>query len=282
MHIKKSHITPALATLLFLMPGTSVYAGTMGPAADVLPAGNFYVGAFGGGGGASSGTLRQQGTAFFPDAEGGPLAVNAQGQSNNTSPWIAGGNVGYKWAARALNHINSNWMLAPAAELEGYYLGGTTWRASEINNDTTRLDAHNFQVTYPTRTGVFLVNALLNLNHSAFGRFNPYIGVGGGAAVVSISNATSIQTSPDEPGINHYNSDPNDVSLAFAAQPKVGLSFKLNQAMNMFVEYRFLYLSPTHYTFGSTIELNHAPTSAWDTKIGSQYYNVGTVGLQFD
>lgn len=50
----------------------------------------------------------------------------------------------------------------------------------------------------------------------------------------------------------------------------------------MFLEYRFLYLSASDYTFGSTVYLTHIATTNWDVKIGSQYYNMATAGIQFD
>ena len=124
--------------------------------------------------------------------------------------------------------------------MEGYYLGGVTIKGDDINNDTDRLAEHDFFVSYPMRTGVYLVNAVLNINNSDFSKFNSYIGVGIGSAVVSIYNANSTQTSPYEPGVNHYNSDPNDTTVTFAAQPKIGLRWNFNQNTSMFAEYRFL------------------------------------------
>lgn len=248
-----------------------------------------YVGAFGGGGSVTSGNLYQQGTALYPYGSDsgyinnkGPLAVNAEGASNSDSGWFVGGHVGYRWPAKSLNHIGSNWTFAPASELEGYYLGGTTIQGDDLNNATARLVEHYFHVTYPLQTGVFLVNAVLNANHSALERFHPYVGVGAGAAVISISGANSTQKVPSEPDINHYNSDSSDTSTAFAAQPKMGVSFDLSQHTSMFMEYRFLYLAASNYTFGSTSYPTHVATTNWDVKIGSQYYNMGSIGLQFD
>ncbi|NDH09225.1 MAG: hypothetical protein EBY16_06355 [Gammaproteobacteria bacterium] len=271
----------AVCCTLFISSGTIVYAGTMGPEL-VAPVDSVYIGVFGGGGGVTSGNLSQEGTAFYGEIKGGPLAVNAIGESNNSSGWIVGGHVGYQWPARLFNHFSSDWTFAPATELEGYYLGGSTLHSDELNNDTTRLTEHDFYVTYPLQTGVFLVNAILNANHTIFGKLHPYVGIGAGPAVISIVGANSTQTTPAEPGINHYNSGVNDTSLAFAAQPKIGISFNLNQYMNMFVEYRFLYLSSSDFTFGSTVYSTHVATSNWDVKIGSQYYNMGTIGIKYD
>ena len=271
----------SLACSLFITFGTAVYGGTMGTE-STNPTGDIYIGAFGGGGDISRSDLSQQGSAFFDMNSGGPLAVNASGESSSSSVWVVGGHVGYLWPSRMLNHTRSNWTVAPATELEGYYIGGSILRGEDVNNGTTRLTEHDFHVTYPMNTGVFLVNAILNVNHSAFEKIHPYVGVGIGTSVISISNAMSTQITPAEPGINHYNSGSSDTTVAFAAQPKVGVSFSLSQNTNMFFEYRFLYLSASDYTFGSTVYPTHVATSNWDVKVGSQYYNMGTIGIQYD
>lgn len=62
---------------------------------------------------------------------------------------------------------------------------------------------------------------VLNFNSANYVSWHPYIGAGIGAAILSISNANSLQTSPPEAGVNHYNSNPNDKVGAFAVQAKV-------------------------------------------------------------
>lgn len=289
MKIKGMNCHTSMACILFFISSSSAgIAGTMGAETD-MPIGAVYIGAFGGGGAVTSGSLYQQGTALYPYGSGsgyinnkGPLAVNAIGSFNSNSSWLVGGHVGYRFPARLSNYMNSNWTFSPATELEGYYIGGTYIHGDDLNNDTAMLDEHNFHVTYPLQTGVVLANAVLNVNHSVLGRFHPFVGVGVGLAVISISGANSTQKTPSEPGINHYNSDPNDVSTTFAAQPKIGVSFDLSQHTSLFVEYRFLYLAASNYTFGSTSYPTHVATTNWDVKIGSQYYNMGSVGIQFD
>ena len=281
MKFKGINCHTSLAFMLLLSLGTGVYAGTMG-AEVAVPHDAIYLGFFGGGGVVTNGSLSQEGTAFYTEAKGGPLAVNATGAANNGSEWIVGGHVGYQWAGRLFNHTSPNWTFSPAAELEGYYLGGITLQGDDLNNGTTRLTEHNFHVTYPLHTGVFLVNAVLNANHSNFSNAHPYIGVGAGAAIISITGANATQKTPAEPDINHYNSDTSDTSIAFAAQPKMGVSFNVGQHTNMFVEYRFLYLSGSAFGFGSTVYPSHVATSNWDVKIGSQYYNMGMIGITYD
>lgn len=283
MELKAINHGTSIVSILLLLSGSPTQAGTMG-AEVASPTDAIYVAAFGGGGGRTSAHLVQQGTALYSyDApQAGPLAVDAFGKSSSGSTWIVGGHVGYRWSDRSLNHIGSNWTFAPAAELEGYYLGQSTLRGDDLNNTSAATFEHDFHVTYPMQTGVFLVNAVLNANSSNLGRFHPYVGVGAGGGVVSISGANSLQTSPPEIGVNHYNSNSDDSSVAFAAQPKVGVSFNVTPNTNVFVEYRFLYISATNFTFGSTSYPTHVATTNWNVQIESQYYNIGTAGIQFD
>ncbi len=259
----------------------NIYAGMMGETTVNLSPGQFYIGVFGGGGGATSDTLAQLGSAYYSSTAGGPLAVNAFGNSSVSGAWLAGLNVGYQWSPILFNKTQSNWTLSPAIEIEGYDVGNTI-TAVELNNETARLTEHDFHAGYPMNTGVFLVNGLLSLNHSLFNTVHPYLGVGAGTAMISITNAHSDQTAPAEPGINHYNSDPNASTVAFAVQPKIGLHFDINQHGSIFVEYRFLYISPTDYTFGSTVYPSHVATSSWNVKMGAMLYNFGTVGIRFN
>lgn len=251
------------------------YAGTMGPATLNTP-GRMYVGVFGGGGTSTHSDLTQFGTAFFLEGVGGPLAVNAFGQTNRRSAGLIGAHVGYQWSS-----INLHWSVVPAIELEGFYLSRSSFNGHEINNDTTRLSEHDFDVTYPMSSGVFLTNAVLNFNSMTTSRFHPYVGAGIGAAVVSIKNAYSLQGAPSEPNVNHYNSDPNDKDATFAAQGKVGVDYDLSLNTSLFIEYRGLYLADTDYTFGSTVYPTHVATSSWGLKLDSQFYNLGAVGVHF-
>ena len=130
------------------------------------------------------------------------------------------------------------------------------------------------------------MNGVLNMDQSLFTNFKPYIGFGAGIASVNISGAFSEQIDPPEIGLNHYNSADSSSSVTLAFQPKVGLSYKLNEHSNVFVEYRFLYLTPTSVEFGNTNRTpafpGHPITTNWTVALSSQYYNMGTAGIQFD
>lgn len=265
-----------LSLIGILFASTSLQAGTMGP---IVEPGGVYIGAFGGAGASTKTDMHQYGTAFFTEAEGGPLAVNAFGRSNHRTVGLVGGHVGYEWSNSALNMFSLSWNFSPAVEMEGYYLGHSSFKGHDINNETVRLPEHDFVVNYPMSTGVFLVNALANFNPSAYERWHPYVGAGIGGAIVSISHATAIQVSPPEVGVNHFNSNPNSTSPSFAIQVKPGLSFDINPRVGVFAEYRWLYLTNTSHIFGSTAYPGHAATSSWLTQLGPQYYNMGAIGI---
>lgn len=251
-------------------------------AAVVPSSGKAYTGVFGGGGSSSSINMSQYGTAFFIEGQGGPLAVNAFGSTNHRNVGLFGVQVGYQWPELLTRPFNSPWGLVPAVELEGYYLGKGSFSGHEINNITDRLPEHDFYVKYPMKTRVFLANAILNFNlpeqHS---KFQPYVGVGIGAANISITDAVSLQTAPPEPGVNHYNSRTSDNDSTFAAQAKLGLNYLLNDSISVFAEYRWLYVASSDYVFGSTVYPDHAATSPWQVRLDAQSYNLGAVGIRY-
>ncbi len=228
----------------------------------------------GGAGGVTSEDISQHGTAFISP----PLAVNAYGKANNSDTvGVGGGFIGYKFGAFSQG---TPWVIKPAVEFEGYYFG-LTQRGEDIDNNTVRLNEHDFRVTYPMDNGVLLANGVLNFDNADFGSIHPYVGGGIGAAIVSISGADSTQTTPAEP-YNHYNSNPNADDWTFAAQAKAGFNFSVSQQVSLFAEYRFLYVSPTDFTFGSTQYPAHVQTTNWTVNLDSMYYNMGTVGIRYD
>lgn len=278
----KSLITKKfLFSSIFITVLTSTtFANTIVPApAFVTAPGKFYIGAFGGGGSTNSYHVDQYGTAFFTEAEGGPLAVNSFGSIGSKSFWFAGGQVGYL-APEIIIDPQSQLAIAPAIELEGYAIGNSTLHG-EVFNETDRLPEHDFVVSYPVKRSVFLVNAVLNFNiHCVL--FHPYIAAGFGSAILRISGADSIQIDPPELDINHYNANTSDTVTTFAGQIKVGLSYDINDYVNIFAEYRGLYLSTSHFIFGSTVYSTHSPTSSWQVALHPQFSNMGDVGIRFN
>jgi opacity protein-like surface antigen len=236
-----------------------------------------YVGVFGGGGCSSINDVSQVGTALFPDSRGGPLAVNATGSSGNHGAGLVGLQIGHEWSAGS---AGGGWALLPAVEFEGYYLGGT--QGADLINPTTRLPEHRFEDSFPMDNAVFLTNVVVSLQ-TPYQGLTPYVGGGIGTACVSINGADSAQVSPPEPGINHFNSGPDSSCWGFAAQGKVGLRIALTQHAYLFTEYRYLYVSSTTYTFGSTQYPTHVPTTPWTVHFGdmSNHLGVGGIGFSF-
>jgi opacity protein-like surface antigen len=278
LHIVKKGI---YSTILCALASSSAFAdhtGSMGSAPVTTP-GKFYLGVFGGEGSTRGYNVSQFGSAYFFEALGGALAVNGFGDTNSRSAWLLGLQGGYQ-APQIIINPQSQWAIVPAAEMEGYYLEKTTFSAYVVNDEATRLPLHDFEVSYQLRRSVFLANAILNLNIPCV-RVHPYLGVGIGGAVVKLSNAESVQVLPPEPGVNHFNASTSDTAPTFAGQIKAGLSYDINDCIALFAEYRWLYLSSTHFTLGSTVFPGHAVTSSWQFKLNPQYTNMGTIGIRF-
>lgn len=241
-----------------------------------------YVGAFGGGLRSNSTKLTQMGTAFFTEAEGGPLAVLAEGNTEKKWSGFGGAQIGYEWSRSPGSGYCgcSSWTLAPAAEIEAFFYSHK--KKGHLINTTDRLPEHDFLNSFQMNTGVILANAVFSLNNSGWCGFSPYIGGGLGAARISIRHAKSLQVSPEEPGINHFNSKRSDSSWAFAAQAKAGLRYNICKSFHIFGEYRYVYLDSSNYILGSTVDPSHAPTSPWNLKMHNAQYNAFVVGIQYD
>jgi opacity protein-like surface antigen len=237
-----------------------------------------YLGAFGGGIYSDGFTISQMGTALFPEAVGGPLAVEARGHAKKNSAGFGGLQLGYEWS-KCVNKC-SKWAVAPGAEIEAYWLTRRHIKGHLFNaTDTDRLPEHDFLDTFHMGEGVFLANFLLSLNNTW--RISPYVGAGVGATRISLHKADSLQVAPPEAGINHFNSRTHDSSWAFAAQIKAGLRYNVWK-FHFFGEYRYLYVDFSNYIFGSTVYPTHAHTTPWNVKIPEIQYNAFVFGVQFD
>lgn len=217
-------------------------------------------------------TITQRGTAFHADFEGGPLPVEAPGTATSSTNGLGGGHIGYEWMKR----ICKGFRLAPAIEVEGTYFTSTP--EGRIVNFEERLLVQDFIVTLPMRIGTLLANGILEFNNDYI---SPYMGIGVGVGFVSIHDANSSQIDPAEVGINHFNSDPNDFNSLFTTQAKAGLRYRFFKHYRLSAEYRFIYLTSSHFTFGSTNYPTHVPTSPWMVKVGAMAYNTVTLGMDF-
>lgn len=242
----------------------------------------FYIGGFGGGLYTDSTRLTQMGTALFPENEGGPLAVEARGRTKSTSTGFGGVQLGYEWLQCPLQIGCSNWSIAPGAEIEAYWFSHKKRGHLISSVDTDRLPEHDFVDTFRMNSGVYLANIVLSLNNSCFKAVSPYVGLGVGATRISLKNARSTQVAPVELGVNHFNSDRNDTSWAFAAQVKAGLRYNICKSFHIFGEYRYLFVDFSNYVFGSTVYPTHAHTTTWNVKMKEIHSNAFVFGVQYD
>lgn len=241
---------------------------------------DFYLGGFGGWGSFNDFQVTQSGVAMFSPTLnaigiGGltePLAVDAVGTTGSNSVGFGGIHLGYEWMIPA-------WGVTPAIELEGIYFSKTF--EADMDNSSIVLAEHDFDGTFPTKTGVVLINGILQLDCFRMSRLHPYIGFGLGAAILSINGADSLQTNAPEPGVNHFNSNEDSSDWTFAAQAKAGLRYAFSEHWQLFAEYRFLYLGNTEFTFGSTYYPAHVPTTSWKVDFRDMYANAGAIGIEF-
>ncbi|AMN44287.1 hypothetical protein [Rhodoplanes sp. Z2-YC6860] len=263
--------TPA-AVVAATTPAQAYAMYTKAPAVPQMSSRGAYVGFFGGGGVGSSGNISQLGTAFFVEAAGGPMSVNATGRSGSHSAWFVGGQAGYEWSYGS--------HLLPALEIEGLYLSGADQRAT-LDNPTPRLAEHTFDNTFPTNTAVVLANVVVGFR-TPYQGVTPYIGGGMGVARVSVNGATSTQTNPPEAGINHFNSGTDSSAWTLAAQAKAGVRVALgNSGAYLFGEYRYLFIGSVDQTFGPTVDPTHVPTSQWTVRFDNTSYHLATAGVGF-
>ena len=203
--------------------------------------------------------------------------MSANGNSNSFTAGLGGLHLGYN--GNAIPFGKNAWHFIPAAEIEGFYLATTP--KAQLINITHRVPGHTFNDSFPMNTGVFLANVILTFKQAQTNTLYPYLGGGIGGAVIFVSGANASQINPQEPGINHFNSSSSARSNAFAAQAKVGLGYDISAHFKLFGEYRYLYLAPTNYTFGSTQYPTHVATTNWDVHVGSMNYNLGVVGIKY-
>ena len=187
---------------------------------------------------------------------------------------FVGLHVGYEWLHRQPSYRQ----LTHAVELEGFY-ESTTKKANNLINPTDRLPEHQFKDKFPINMGVALVNWNLIWNNRRLHGFCPYFGLGMGAALLSIYHAQATQVAPPEVGVNHFNSDRHAATCVFAAQIKAGARYDVAKYFRLFAEYRFLYLSPSNYTFGSVRYPGHVASSPWTVDFESICNNMFALGF---
>lgn len=237
--------------------------------ADEQPA---YVGVFGGVGALSDTRMQQQGTVItpfpFPD-----INVNAKGDADATVAPIAGLQFGYGlWHSAA----PSGWAATLDGEVEGLYLSAEPKGVLDI--DPQALGTQ--YVSLPLTTAAALVNAVIEVQTPYSETLIPYAGLGAGYGMVFVNGSNS--TNPSEPGINHFNSEPDASAGGLALQAKIGLRAHLTGHWSAFTEYRHVYVAPVGLGFGETdYPGEHLPTTRWKVDLGAQNYNLWVAGLSY-
>lgn len=281
---KKSSLL-ACAAALMTLSAVSSFASEWDDCCEPTPCdcNRLYIGGFGGWLFPDSARATQIGNAFFDEDAGGPLTVFANGRVKGSSTGFGGVQVGYEWSKCVSNCDCPSWAIAPALEAEAVFYSHKRKGHLFSDVDFTRLEEHDFYDSFRANTTVLLGNVVLSLNNSLFGgALIPYVGGGIGAARLSLHSAKSFQVQPPEEGINHFNSRTNDSAWTFAAQAKAGLRYKIFDSLQVFVEYRYLYIDSSNYIFGPTIyHTQHVPTSAWNVKLRNLQYNAVSLGLQY-
>lgn len=274
-HLGRLTVLFALISISVMNPSLKAWECCEEPSSN-----RFYIGAFGGGLYSDTTNVSQYGTAFFSEVTSiGPLAVIAKGNLNKTSSGFGGVQVGYEWSKPSC----SGWSLATAGELEVFYFSHK--KTGDLVNETVNgLLEHDFQDSFSMNSGVILANVVFSIKSDCTFGFTPYIGGGIGATRISLHNADSFQAVPLQVDINHFNSDRNDSSWAFAAQAKAGVRYNFCEVFHIFAEYRYLFVDSSNYIFGSTNYTTppHVPTSAWNVKLKNFNYNAFAIGVQFD
>ena len=233
-----------------------------------------YLGALGGLGTLDSTSLRQIGTVKLPHPLP-DLPIDADGSTDRPDVALGGVQLGYQWAG--WHSSASGWGLLPAIELEGLYLGTHT-PEGEMPIQPKFLGTQ--YVTLHMKGYVLLANVLLTVRTPYSQRFFPYAGAGAGTARVAITDSDS--ANPSEPGINHFNSDPDASDSALAWQFRLGVKGNLTRRWSLFAEYRYLNIDNTRYTFGPTdYPGQHPPTDSWDVRLGELEYNLFVAGAQY-
>jgi len=232
-----------------------------------------YFGVFGGVGSLNDVSMRQVGTVItphpFPD-----INVDGRGSADSVVAPIVGFQFGYEF--QELDISTSGWSIGMAAEIEGLYL---TAEPEGV------LDIHPYflgtqYVSLPLNVGAMLTNAVFNIRTPFSEAVKLYIGVGAGYGAVFVDGSNS--TNPSEPGINHFNSEPDASSGGLALQAKIGVRAKISSNWSVFTEFRHIYIGSTDFTFGETAyPARHLPTSKWNVDLGEQNYRLWVSGVSY-
>jgi opacity protein-like surface antigen len=271
----------------------------------------FYGSVFGGPAWTGAHDLSQSGAAHLRGAHALPgykdvdLVVDVGGREKMSRSLLSGAQIGYRF------HLPES-RVVPAVELEGLHFGPEA-RAHLANHeadtvahlgtgagqagrdDPTSLVQHKYAAgehrffnRMRMDVGVAMLSGVLAYRTSSMPE--PYIGLGAGLAHVAARRAVSHQTNPSGPVertpdtgevMNHFNSQDRASDTAWAWQAKAGLIMPLGPHLSAFVEYRWVHVGATSFTFGGTRYPGHAPTDAWRVARHAMKTQSGLAGLRY-
>ncbi|MBM3194181.1 MAG: hypothetical protein FJZ60_00270 [Chlamydiae bacterium] len=238
--------------------------------------GRFYAGVYGGGGGFTVSNITQAAIKYNSPSQGGTTYVTAYGGGRTAGVGMAGLQAGYLWPDLVDNNPRraTPKSVSIGTEFEGYYLG--TKLSSNLGSNFS-----TFNSTFPINGGTLLGSLVFHFGMYEQSRYHLFLGGAAGASVLTAHNATSYQVQPLQTGINHFNTQTTATAWTFAAQGKAGLMFDVNEHFKVSGEYRFLYLTPARFRFGSTSYAGHPPTTPWRVKFGNMFVNMGDLGISY-
>lgn len=197
------------------------------------------------------------------------LALSKQGYAL-LNPLLAKKKQEHTW--RKLLSTENNEPFKSSADFETFNIN-STHSATNINDVSARLPEYAFQVRYPTKTKIFLARGTLKVHNPNWKTLHPYVGMGLGSALMSLSG---MNTQSTEAPVYPLNSEANLSKWVLSFQPKIGMNLDLNQRTSLFIEYRYLYAAQNQLAFNSLFNssLNSPSANAWHS-------NMGTVGIKF-
>ncbi|VVM07350.1 hypothetical protein MAMC_01565 [Methylacidimicrobium cyclopophantes] len=218
-----------------------------------------YAGIFGGGAFSNP----EYGYSAYP----APIGLSPFTERGGIVNGVGGLLLGYEFAG---NKIGDSWDFywRPAVQLDAFYLGLTNASSSYgvgvPGLPGTITNNENFNA------GVITVDGLLNL-------YTPllmvHFGVGVGGAYISNSSASAVPAGGPFAGQNLLGAGITSDSGAFAAQGIAGIDRWIGKRWSIFVEYRFLLLTGTNFSF------NGNPAVFGPNQTVSQHFDQFTANL---
>jgi opacity protein-like surface antigen len=248
-----------------------------------------------------SGVAHMRGESARPGYRDFDLVVDVKGRGMQDRGAMFGLQLGRKFATPVAG-------FSAAVELEGTHVSSrqhgrlSNPRTGEVAGigpgpaaDPTDLVAgsygpgeHRFANAMHIHARIAMLHAIVAYELSD--RLQPYVGLGVGTAWLRADRAVSYQTHPSGPiervpltgePVNHFNSRDHASASTFTWQARAGMRMDVTTRAGVFIEYRYMALTPTRFTFGSTQYPGHAPTDRWRVANGGIRTHSALAGVQY-